>query len=277
MSDDLERAVADHYRISGLTERVLEAAAASGLNPERLSPEDLAPIDEFHIGGRAATRHAVGKMRLTGAEHVLDIGCGIGGAARCIASSAGCRVTGIDLTPEYVAAARALSARTGLAGRTAFEAASALALPFADATFDAALTLHVAMNIKDRPRLYAETARVLKPDAVFCIYDVMQGLNAGLKFPVPWAETPANSHLETPEAMRQLLAGAGFLVEEVEDRTAHGIAFFRERLSAGGTPPKLGLHLLMGRASRAKFDNMLHNLVQGSIAPVLMIARRTRS
>jgi hypothetical protein len=74
--------------------------------------------------------------------------------------------------------------------------------------------------------------------------------------------------------MRRLLADAGFRIEDVEDRTDHGLAFFRERLSAGGPPPKLGLHLLMGEASRAKFENMLHNLEQGSIAPVVMIARR---
>lgn len=277
MSEELERAIAHHYGVSGLTERILSAVAAAGIDPERVTAEDLAPIDEFHIGGRAATRYAVAKMRLSGSEHVLDIGCGIGGAARYLASTVGCRVTGIDLTPEYVETAVELSARTDLAERTAFAVASALDLPYADATFDAALTLHVAMNIKDRPRFYSEAARVLKPGAVFCIYDVMQGRKEGLQFPVPWADTPTNSHLETAEAMGQLLANAGFGVEAVEDRTDYGIAFFRERLTAGGPPPKLGLHLLMGDASRTKFENMLRNLEQGSIAPVLMLARRSGS
>jgi SAM-dependent methyltransferase len=148
-------------------------------------------------------------------------------------------------------------------------------MPFADATFDAAITLHVAMNIKDRAGLYRESARVLKRGAVLCIYDVMQGPNEGLTFPVPWAETAANSHLTTPQEMQALLADAGFSVEEVEDRTEFGIAFFRERLSAGGPPAPLGLHLLMGATARAKFQNMLHGLEQGAIAPVVMIARRS--
>jgi SAM-dependent methyltransferase len=274
MSDEHERAVARHYQVSALTDRVLKAAAAAGLDIDRLTPDDLGPIDEFHIGGRAATKHAVAKMRLAGSEHVLDIGCGIGGAARYVAASTGCSVTGIDLTPEYIETARALSARTGLGDRTHFEVGSALRMPFADAMFDAAITLHVAMNIKDRAGLYRETARVMKRGAVFCIYDVMKGKNDGLIFPLPWAETPASSHLTTPEDMQALLAAAGFSVEEVEDRTAFGIAFFRERLAAGAPPSPLGLHLLMGETARAKFQNMLQNLEQGFIAPVTMIARR---
>jgi SAM-dependent methyltransferase len=273
MPDRHEQDVASHYRVSDLTARILAAAAAAGLDPERLSPDDLAPVDEFHIGGRAATRHAVAKMRLTGSEHVLDIGCGLGGTARYIADSTGCRVTGIDLTPEYVETARALSARTGLGERTAFEVGSALRMPFADATFDAAITVHVAMNIKDRAGLYREAARVLKPGAVLCIYDVMKGANEGLPYPVPWAETPDTSYLTTPQEMRALLAGAGFAVTDVEDRTDYGIAFFRERLS-GGAPPPLGIHLLMGQAARTKLENMLHGLEHGAVAPVVVIARR---
>lgn len=269
-----ERAVARHYQVSSLTERIIEAVKASGLDPDGLRPEDLAPIDEFHIGGRAATRHVLAKMGLTGSEHLLDVGCGIGGAARYIAASVGCRVTGIDLTPEYVEAARDLSARTGLAERTRYQVASALQMPFGDAAFDAAITLHVAMNIKDRAGLYREVARVLRPGAVFAIYDVMQGRNDGLRYPVPWAETPAGSHLTTPDEMQSLLAEAGFEVGEVEDRTDFGIAFFRERLAAQGPPPALGLHVLMGASARDKLQNMLAGLEGGSIAPVVMIARR---
>lgn len=275
MSDDHERAVARHYQVSALTERVLKAAVATGLDIDRLTLDDLGPIDEFHIGGRAATKQLVAKMRLAGSEHVLDIGCGIGGAARYLAASTGCRVTGIDLTPEYIETARELSRRTGLGDRTQFEVGSALRMPFADASFDAALTLHVAMNIEDRAGLYREVARVLKRGAAFCIYDVMKGRNDELVFPVPWAETAANSHLTTPEDMQALLVDAGFGVEEIEDRTELGIAFFRQRLAAGGPPSPLGLHLLMGETARAKFQNMLLGLEQRAIAPVVMIARRS--
>jgi ubiquinone/menaquinone biosynthesis C-methylase UbiE len=274
MADELETAVARHYGLPGLAQQIESALAAAGLGADRIAPEALAPIDEFHIGGRAATAHVVGKMGLTPATHVLDVGCGLGGAARFIAGTYGCRATGIDLTPDYVVVARLLAARTGLADRTDYQVASALDVPFADATFDAALTLHVAMNIGDRPALYAEVARVLKPNATFCVYDVMQGPNDGLRYPVPWAETPAVSHLRTPEETRSLLLEAGFTVGEVEDRTAAGIAFFRERLAKSGPMPPLGLHVLMGAQARDKFANMLTGLEAGCIAPVVIVARR---
>src|SRR5262245_43247174 len=216
MADDLESSVARHYGIADLTDRILKAAAAAGIATDRFAPEQLAPVDEFHIGGRAATVHAVARMDLKPTDHVLDVGCGLGGATRYIAATFGCPVTGIDLTPQYIATAEELARRTGLADRIAYRIASALAMPFADGAFDAALTLHVAMNIKDRAGFYREVARVLKPGAAFCVYDVMKGHNDALRFPVPWAESAATSHLTTPQEMQALLAAAGFDVMEVE-------------------------------------------------------------
>jgi SAM-dependent methyltransferase len=241
-----------------------------------VAPEQLAPVDEFHIGGRTATVHAVARMGLKATDHVLDVGCGLGGATRYMAATFGCPVTGIDLTPEYIAAAQDLARRTGLADRIDYRVGSALAMPFADGAFDAALTLHVAMNIKDRPGLYREVARVLKPGAAFCVYDVMKGESDDLQFPVPWAESPATSHLTTPQEMQVLLAGAGLEVTETEDRTPFARDFFRQSLAnaaASGAPP-LGLHIVMGASAREKFQNMLANLESGAIAPTLMLARR---
>ena len=189
-------------------------------------------------------------------------------------STIGCRVTGIDLTPGYIAAAAELARRTGLAGRVAYRVCSALAMPFADGAFDAALTLHVAMNIKDRPSLYREVARVLRPGAIFCIYDVMQGRTDAVKYPVPWAETPATSHLTTPEEMRLLLADAGLNVTEVEDRTQFALEFFRQSLANAQAGPPLGLHIVMGAGTRERSRNMLANVESGAIAPTVMVARR---
>jgi ubiquinone/menaquinone biosynthesis C-methylase UbiE len=278
MADNtLEAAVARHYGLSGLADRILEAIAAAGLGVDGISPEQLAPVDELHIGGRAATIHAVAKMGLKAGDHVLDVGCGIGGASRYIASTVGCRVTGIDLTPAYIAVAEELARRTGLAGRVAYRVASALDMPFVDAAFDAAITLHAAMNIPDRPGLYCEVARVLKPGAAFCIYDVMQGPADGLRFPVPWAETPATSHLTTAQEMRALLADSGFEVIEVEDRTAFALDHFRRgaaaAAAAGGRSP-LGTHILLGANAREKQANTRANVESGAIAPILMLARR---
>lgn len=274
MPTDLERDVAAHYGTQDLVQKLLAGLSAAGVDPNRLTIKDLGPVDEFHIGGRAATEHAVAKMALNASMHVLDVGCGIGGASRYLASAIGCRVTGIDLTPEYIEAARELSRRTGLDGKITYQAASALAMPLADASFDAAITLHVAMNIKDRDGLYAEVARVLKPGAPFCVYDVMKGAVDGLHYPVPWAETAETSHLTTPVEMQALLERAGFTVEQVEDRRDFAITFFRERLAQapGGAPPS-ALNLPMSNP-RVKSENMLANIEQGRISPVVMIARK---
>lgn len=275
MSDDLERAVASHYGKPDIVGRIFGGLKAAGIDPDHLKPEDLAPVDEFHIGGRAASEHVLAKMGLDKDQHVLDIGCGIGGTARYLAQVFGCRVSGIDLTPDFIDAARTLSERTGLADRVEFKVASALDLPFDDATFDAAITFHVAMNIKDRPALYAEAARVLKPQAQFCVYDVMRGETGSVRYPTPWAETAETSHLTTPGETRELLEQAGFTVEEVEDRTAAGIEFFRQRLALSPDgPPPLGIHLLLGPTARERFANVQQGLEEGALAPVAMIARR---
>jgi SAM-dependent methyltransferase len=208
-------------------------------------------------------------------DHVLDVGSGLGGASRYVASAIGCRVTGIDLTPEYVAAAQELARRSGLAGRVSYVVASALAMPFEARTFDAALTMHIAMNIRDRSGLYREIARVLKPGAPFCLFDVMRGEAGEVAFPVPWAETPATSHLTTPQEMQALLRDGGFEVREIEDRTAFALDALREgaRAAAAGAPPP-GPAIVMGASAPAKLRNVRASLESGAIVPVLMVARR---
>lgn len=270
-----EFAVVEHYSQPELLKRIEAGLQESGADLSNLKPSDLASVEEFHIGGRRATEHAVSTMGLLPAHHVLDIGCGIGGAARYIAATVGAHVTGIDLTPEYIEVATALSARVGLSDRLRFEVASALAMPLGNARFDAAITFHVAMNIADRAGLYAEIARVMKPGAVLCVYDVMKKSEADLTFPLPWASTPKTSFLLSPVNTVKLLRAAGFDVTSVEDRTDFAIDYFYKSTAAqkNGAPP-LGIHLLMGDTAKTKFANALANLERGHVAPVQIIATR---
>lgn len=273
--DALERSVTEHYDNAGLLERIVEALKASGADPDNLGPDDLAPVEEFHIGGRKATAHALAAMALTGNEHVLDVGCGIGGAARFIAAQTGCRVTGIDLTAAYIEAAEALTRRTGQDGAVDFKVASALDMPFQNGEFDAAITIHVAMNIQDRASLYGEIARVLKPGAVFCVYDVMKKDEAPLTFPVPWAQSEETSHLTTPEETQALMESGGFEVRHVEDRSEAAAEFFKQAAAASANgPPALGVHLVMGPNAPLYLKNVRANMENGLIAPVQMIAVR---
>lgn len=272
-----EAMVADHYTVSGLGELILGALRQSGTDLKDLKPIDLAPVDEFHMGGRAATEYVIGLMNLPREATVLDVGSGLGGVARYLAAECGCRATGIDLTPEYVHVARMLTERTGLSDLVDFQVGSALDLPWTEGSFDAAVTFHAAMNIANRPRLYAEVARVVRPGSVFAIYDVMKGPTAGMLFPVPWAEAEQANFLVTPEEMREQLGVAGFKIQHEEDRREIALEHHRNRLaslSATDGPPPLGLHLLTGSRAGLKSRNMLRMLEANQITLKVVIAVR---
>ena len=271
----IEQDVSRHYGTGGLLDRIREGLRQAGTDPDRATAADLRPVDEFHIGGVAATEALLEQVSIRPGMHVLDIGCGIGGTARLIAERFGTSVTGIDLTEEFVAAARALSETVGLADRVAFRQGSALDMPFADDSFDLATLIHVGMNIPDKARLAAEAARVLRPGGHFVVYDVMRTGEGELEFPVPWARTPATSFVGTPADYRTAALAAGFEIAGERKRRAFALDFFAKmqaRMAEKGPSP-LGIHLFMGETARAKIANMVANIEAGRIAPVEMILR----
>jgi len=272
----LEEEVAAHYTGFERTRVILDALRAAGKDPDQLSIEDLAPVDEFHIRGREATVELGQALGLSADQHVLDVGSGIGGASRYFASTYRVHVTGIDLTPEYCRLATRFARSTGLADRLAYRHGSALAMPFEDATFDAAYTQHVAMNIADKPALYGEIARVLKPGAAFGIYDVLQGPGCEVIYPTPWANDSSTSFLATPDELRRLLETAGFRIESWRDTTAAGRGFFETVLAriAESGPPPLGLHLLLPDF-RPRAENMLRGLAEDRLAVIQIVCRKS--
>lgn len=272
-----ESAVADHYGSGGLLESIRAGLVQSGKSPEGVTVEDLAPVDEFHIGGRQASEDFLGQLGLSPDQHVLDVGAGLGGASRYAAQRWGVRVTGIDLTPEFVETGRALSDWAGLAGRVELHQGSALATGFDGAAFDAAFMLHVGMNIPDKPALFAETARVLRPGCLFGVYDVMRLSEGPLTYPVPWATTEDTSALASPDQYKTALADAGFAIVTERNRRGFALEFFenlRKRTEAAGGPPPLGLHLVMGESAPTKIRNMVENIAAGRVGPVELIARK---
>ena len=272
----LEQQVAAHYTGADRTRAILDALRAAGLDPDRLSVADLAPVGEFHIRGREATVELGQALGLGPHQHVLDVGSGTGGASRHFAFAHGARITGVDLTAEYCELAARFARSAGLAERLDYRHGSALAMPFEDRAFDAAYTQHVAMNITDKEALYAEVARVLKPGALFGIYDVLQGPGGEAVYPMPWANDPSTSFLATPDEMRRLLeAAAGFRVESWRDTTAAGQAFFATVLAriAESGPPPLGLHLLLPDF-RPRAQNMLRGLTERRLLVVEIVCRK---
>src|SRR6516165_2816085 len=208
--NDIPDGVRDHYRASGLAERLKTALTALGPEEQRLLPQQLAALDQFHTRGLAATAELAELAGLTADMSILDVGSGVGGPARFLAATYGCRVTGVDLSASFVDAARYLTKRTGQSERVSFETAGALDLPFDDGYFDVALLQHVAMNIVDRARLYREIRRVLKPGGKFATFDVVLNGEAEPIYPVPWARTRDTSCLLTAAATRDAIEPAGF-------------------------------------------------------------------
>lgn len=275
-STQVNESVQAHYTRTGLGDLILTALERAGKDLNRLTPEDLAPIDEFHIRGRAATLELARAAKVDATKHVLDVGSGVGGTSRCLAREFGCRVTGIDLTEEYCSAAAMLTDRTGLSKLVDYRHGDATSLSFPDASFDIVWTEHAAMNIPDKPRLYKEMHRVLKPGGTLAIYDILAGPSGPVLFPVPWARTPEASFLTTPDELRSLLETAGFEVEAWLDTTDAARAWFvalAEKIRQEDVAP-LGFHVLLGSDFPAMAQNQRRNLEEERIVLAQIVARR---
>lgn len=271
-------AVVEHYGRDDLRERLSSALRTAGLSGQVLSPMILAPLDQFHVRGLAATKELAEAARVGPGAMVLDVGSGLGGPSRYLAATYGCHVTGIDLNASFVEAATYLAERAGFVDQVAYECADALALPYDDGRFDIAWTQHVAMNIEDRARLYGEVKRVLRPGGRFAVYDVVVGSGEALHFPVPWARNPRTSFLLTPDAMRTVLEQTGFRIVSWLDRTENGIAWFDEQQNAQATPGVLpgvlGLHIAMGPDFPSMSANLGRNLRERRIGLIQAVLEK---
>jgi sarcosine/dimethylglycine N-methyltransferase len=252
--------VRDHYRATGLTGRLKAALTAFGPEDQLLTPQQLSALDQFHSRGIVATDELASLAGISADMLVLDVGSGVGGPARFLAATYGCRVVGVDLSEPFVEAARYLTERTGQSGQVSFETASALELPFDNGHFDRVLLQHVAMNIFDRARLYREIRRALKSGGKFATFDVV--LNGGdPHYPVPWAGTPATSFLLTADATREAIESAGFRTLAWQDDTEAAKAWIAQ-LRASGPPPSPNLGVVMGPEFAQLSANLGRNLLE---------------
>lgn len=270
--------VCAHYARQDLDGTILDALVAAGKDIDRLKLEDLAPVDQFHVRGRNATVELARDLMIDKHMQVLDVGCGIGGAARYLAHEFGCRVTGLDLNEEYCRIASDLTQRLSLDSLVSFRQGNALDLPFEDASFDIVWTQHAAMNIADKPALYHELLRVLKPGGKLAIYDVLAGPGGDVHFPVPWAKEPSISFLSTAQQLLDILTGIGFEILVWRDVTETGRSWFRHlrsKISQEGLP-SLGLQLLLGPDFRIMAHNQVLNLEEDRIALIEVVVRRPR-
>jgi len=263
------------YATANLGERIVAALKDAGIPPEKWTPEILGPADQIHGGGLQQTQVHAALVSITSDMHLLDIGCGIGGPARYFATEFGCRVTGIDLTDEYIDAASLLTQKIGLSDRVAFDCGDATALPYDDASFDMAWALNVTMNIEDRAGFYAGVHRVLKPGGRFCISEIGQGPGGEPYYPLTWAADPAYSFLLPPEDMRTLLESSGFRVVEWIDETA------RRKASTDGRPAEtapvetpLTIEITRGADYPDRRKNSGRSAKEGRLTNLMLVAER---
>jgi sarcosine/dimethylglycine N-methyltransferase len=262
MTDVLD-GVRDHYRATGLRERLKTVLQTFGPGEQRLATQQLAALDQFHTRGLAATAELAQLVGITADMSVLDVGSGVGGPARFLAATYGCRVAGVDLSEPFVDAARYLTERTGQSGQVSFQTASALELPFDGGGFDVVLLLHVAMNIADRALLYREIRRVLRSGGRFATFDVV--LRSGEPdYPLPWARTPATSFLSTAGATCEAIEPAGFRTLVWQDDTEAAKAWIAQ-LGKSGPPPSPNLGVVMGPDFAQLAANLGRNFMEGRL------------
>ncbi len=264
--------VREHYSAAGLTDRIKAALATIAPESQALTVAQLAPLDQFHTRGILATAELAHAAGFDPSTRVLDVGCGIGGPARYLAATFGCKVTGIDLSPAFIDAAIYLTARCGLSDRVTFHAGDALHLSFEDATFDAVVLLHVAMNIEDRRALYGEVRRILTPGGRFITYDLVLR-DGDVIYPAPWARDASASFLLTESDTRKALEQAGYKAVLWRDDTQAGLDWFKAVMT---TPPQSGpnLGLVMGPDFATMTGNLARNLRENRLGVLSAVLTR---
>ena len=273
----LEQTVSEHYSNKGLLNKIYKGLEKLGIDKNQLTQSDLSSFDEFHIGGSDGTLMLAEKLTMNASSSVLDIGCGIGGPARFLSSEFGCKVSGIDLTADFVNTGNSLTDQVGLSDKVKLIEASALSIPFADNSFDVSYMIHVGMNIADKDVLFSEAFRVTKPGGVFGIYDVMLLGNCELQYPLPWAVEEDGNAIASATDYISALIKAGFSLKHEDDKTDFANGFFEKMSASMGTsegPPPVGLHLLMGDLTQQKIKNMAQLVKSGIIAPKILIMEK---
>jgi len=273
MANEIEH-IHSYYSPNDLYNKIIAGLEKLGLDLSKVTPDDLQPVDEFHIRGDAATKELIKLSGFTPDLHILDVGCGIGGSTRRLTHETGCRTTGIDLSDEYIDTAKRLTQLLDMQDRVAFEACSALELPFEDDSFDGAWSLQMNMNVEDKLTWLKELYRVIKPGGRAVLYEVCGNRNTPPYFPVPWAQDRTMSFLVPPESFGEIITSAGFDIAVWNDKTDLARQAFSQVKEPVGEPnlPILGVYMLVGSDIGRKAYDLHRNLEEERVSLIETLA-----
>ena len=278
--DDLAKVTQDHYQAAVTDEAALLARVdtlvdAMGDGPK--TSAQLAGLDQFHVGGLTATAEFAKRIEIARGSDVLDAGCGLGGPARFLAETYDCKVTGVDLTPSYVAMANHLTERAGLSDRVRCQVGDLTRLDLGDQTFDLVWTQHVAMNIRDRRALYASLRRVTRPGGRLAFYDALATDDQPeVIYPTPWAQSAETSTVLTEADTRAVLSESGFGITRWDDVSREAVEWLAQQ-RAGGAPSNApairggGAGLVIGPRIAEMAGNFFRNLAEGRLRLVMAV------
>jgi sarcosine/dimethylglycine N-methyltransferase len=275
----MEEKIINHYSGTSqsggdLKDRIVTALTGAGKDLENLVLKDLSVIDQLHTGGYLATYDIFEKANLNPGAKVLDAGCGIGGSSRLLAKKFQFKVTGIDIVDEFILTADFLTDlvanNTSLKDLIEFKQGSVLELPLPECTYDAVLSQHILMNIKEKEILFKEFNRVLKPGALLLLHEVVQKKEGVIDLPVPWATSHDISFLNTWDELLSTSKNADFELVYYSDKKEQAEKWWvkvrevTERFS--NHPRPLGSHIIFGENGKMFGKTMASNVQKGLIS-----------
>jgi sarcosine/dimethylglycine N-methyltransferase len=257
MTTDPDREALRYYEHDGSdpTPVVIEALRGAGRDADRISIDDLAGIDEFHALGRPATMALAELAGIEQGTNVIDIGAGLGGPARFIASRLGAQVTAVEPTARFRNACKELTRRAGLSDLVTAVDGTASSLPVPDHSMDVAWMQAVSISVSDKAGMAREIRRVLRPGGRLAFFDSTSGPAGEPYFPLPWADGPEASFLVPADDLRTAFEAVGFVAEVWNEQEEALGEIGQRQFEPSLDPNQVGLRLLL-----PDFDQRMGNV-----------------
>jgi SAM-dependent methyltransferase len=257
---------------SGLPERVHQAISQYQQRFGSLTSDDLEALDAFHAGGRAATRELAAMAGVPQGVRLLDVGCGLGGPARTLAVEYRASVVGLDAALEMVQAAKMLNVHLGSGDNPRLMCAQGALLPLAPESFELIWMQHLLPSVADKLGLVASLERVLAPNGIIALHEVVALPGKRLDFPLPWADSPEGSYLTEVDELLEIWASCGLEPVVVQDWTARAIEWFDAPRPEAWR--HLNLRLVLGQEAGLRARNLAKALREGQAQIVQAVFRR---